>query len=693
MTHLLNPELEIQKLQAQLQQQHAEHCEAMERKNKDLARTRLELSQLQSSVQKSQLPQSPSSLDVSAPVNNEFRVSTSTLPHGHDGLWRSSNTIPPTAGVGAHSRCEEPPPRPSNHHSTGAHGVRPSRTMSQQVPSSQKMDRTASNLSTRSAGPFVINCPISPPPAPRNSSGAKPRSRVRMASTDRDELLNARIPDHPMPTLTELPNTGNMWNPSDWLEAQAFDETSPMADAFGPADLPPYYDGDVPQFNVTNVSVCGSMTTAPTYDTTPMTRQNSLFEEQSVSGGVQMLRLDSQMSQGADSFPVPGSDGSSPLGKRAFANDHALFAVGANLAPPSAHQYTASVPNDGLLASADMERSLSSTSMASSKSSCSLKARAKDTLLLQNQRAKNAPLQPKPQLPQGVADAQVDEKKDGTTVVVKTKYVRPRQAKVFCDQCEEHKEGFRGDHELRRHKDAKHKDMVRKWICVDPSELGLPIGVPVVNPLSKCKACKKQKKYGAYYNVAAHLRRTHFKEKPIRQKNKGSSGRGRADENKRGGKGGGDWPAMSELKNWMKEVWVNKFEQPAEEDEDGEDDFNPLPSGDTEMNSDPIEGFPPEFAMSQGMIANGMTTVDCSFPNGLTLNTDVAYPMPISSADFDFSSSSAISSSFPPNMMMYSLPEPMGQYSSAVSNTATITPATAYNPQLDDLPFEMGYSQ
>jgi hypothetical protein len=51
----------------------------------------------------------------------------------------------------------------------------------------------------------------------------------------------------------------------------------------------------------------------------------------------------------------------------------------------------------------------------------------------------------------------------------------------------------------------------------------------------------------AYYNAAAHLRRAHFKPKNRRKDKDGES---------RGGKGGGDWPPMAELKYWMKEVKV-----------------------------------------------------------------------------------------------------------------------------------------
>jgi hypothetical protein len=91
-------------------------------------------------------------------------------------------------------------------------------------------------------------------------------------------------------------------------------------------------------------------------------------------------------------------------------------------------------------------------------------------------------------------------------------------------------------------------------------------------PLSKCKACQIQKKkYGAYYNAAAHLRRAHFKPKARK------SGRNtKIDEKpeRRGGKAGGDWPPMSELKRWMVEVPCKRTDDPNEEDGEEEAESN-----------------------------------------------------------------------------------------------------------------------
>ncbi|KAI8629236.1 hypothetical protein F5Y19DRAFT_485132 [Xylariaceae sp. FL1651] len=117
---------------------------------------------------------------------------------------------------------------------------------------------------------------------------------------------------------------------------------------------------------------------------------------------------------------------------------------------------------------------------------------------------------------------------------LRTSYQRPPLRRVFCSKCNEYPEGFRGEHELRRHTDAKHAALVKRWVCTEPPNPSPNAPQPLI-PLSKCKACVTQKKYGAYYNAAAHLRRAHF-------------------HPHRSGKASGDWPPMSILKDWMREV-------------------------------------------------------------------------------------------------------------------------------------------
>ncbi|CAG1990042.1 unnamed protein product [Fusarium graminearum] len=129
--------------------------------------------------------------------------------------------------------------------------------------------------------------------------------------------------------------------------------------------------------------------------------------------------------------------------------------------------------------------------------------------------------------------------------------------RVYCDKCNEHPDGFRGDHELRRHIDAKHSATVKRWVCKEPKTLLSSSPQPVI-PLSRCKACLAQKRYGAYYNAAAHLRRAHFRPHRV-------------------GKASGDWPSMSVLKDWMREV-RQSIDVPDEHISSGEDDMDEFPT-------------------------------------------------------------------------------------------------------------------
>lgn len=353
-------------------------------------------------------------------------------------------------------------------------------------------------------------------------------------------------------------------------------------------------------------SLCGSMSSGPTLETAPMSRVNSSFNDNPAFMGRfhDMVRINSHQSLGG--YPHHDGYGNAqqvmhhdPSGKPP-ATDNDFLGIGANLSEPIPYYYQGSVPlsspqfldpramersasqessasssSDDLFFKQEygspffapgMERSTSKDSMLSVKSNASLLLRAKEALSRQNGNAsKSRHLQPKP-APDTVKQETIEtvnaREGDGKAAISKAKYERPKHAKVPCKQCNEVPEGFRGEHELRRHIDAKHKTAIKKWVCRDPALEGIPHEENATRPLSDCKHCSQKKQYGAYYNAAAHLRRTHFSVKPSRKgrapSKHATKGPDPADEpmEKRGGKGGGDWPSMNELKQWMVEVIV-----------------------------------------------------------------------------------------------------------------------------------------
>ncbi|KAF2741404.1 hypothetical protein EJ04DRAFT_507216 [Polyplosphaeria fusca] len=138
----------------------------------------------------------------------------------------------------------------------------------------------------------------------------------------------------------------------------------------------------------------------------------------------------------------------------------------------------------------------------------------------------------------------------------------PRKvSRLKCSQCNDYPDGFRSEHELRRHTNRIHKKTRKVWVTFDSSENK--------TFLANCKACQTGKRYNECYNAASHLRRMHF------HPHKRGERKMTAAEARRGGKPGDLDPPMDDLKrDWLREV-----EEAVENDEDSPQAEAPEVSG------------------------------------------------------------------------------------------------------------------
>lgn len=292
--------------------------------------------------------------------------------------------------------------------------------------------------------------------------------------------------------------------------------------------------------------VSASSVAEPPY---PMTRENSHVQASpSVMhrmASFSSFKEEQHFGQGASDHSQPNS----PWKTSDFNND--LFAIGNGIASPLLDQYGAfENQSPPFPSSASMERENSNISIQSAKSAASnLERRVKEATERVIQNSKATAIAPMPQLlPPNTATPFILG--EGRTLQEDNKNKAKPKPPKLCPHCNEYPNGFRGDHELRRHVKAKHRRTVKKWICRDPTNYGIPTELKTLYSLAKCKACASGKLYGAYYNAAAHLRRTHFTVKPTRARGGANVG------SRNGGRGGGDWPAMKHLKLWFQEVTV-----------------------------------------------------------------------------------------------------------------------------------------
>jgi len=441
----------------------------------------------------------------------------------------------------------------------------------QSAPAAVGISRSPSSFSTtEDANPFTIN--------------ACPRSMVSNWQATNDETGTAytfgsssafnRKPAGLYPTMqqvseSEVPDL-HVFTPSEYVNSLS-DPSS--ASSMQSAHIPAHHDSnrlsacqssfytwspssDGPASP--NTPTSGEITAESTF-TSNMSRQSSFSTQ--LMGELSMMRLESQLSCVSDVLLEDCLPHSSPYNSiSASNNDRSHFVcptsrtingpISENAFSPADLSFSISSKYQSGLVE-DMERSTSNESNKSSSSSHSRHLRRRQEQIAHGSR----PIAPKAIEKHTVAAAARQassnhkmmrvQSQDGSSkdvaAITKAPYIRPSHPKIMCPHCNKYSNGFRGEHELRRHTERAHALIRKVWVTVDAS--------PDKKYLTNCKQCRSGKKYGAYYNAAAHLRRAHFH--PRKRGRKGKN------DEKRGGKGGGDDPPMEILKQkWMKEVEI-----------------------------------------------------------------------------------------------------------------------------------------
>ncbi|KAF2110212.1 hypothetical protein BDV96DRAFT_604273 [Lophiotrema nucula] len=151
------------------------------------------------------------------------------------------------------------------------------------------------------------------------------------------------------------------------------------------------------------------------------------------------------------------------------------------------------------------------------------------------------PIEPPPSKETIVPAPKVETPTTSPTLQAPAKTPPRRVLRLKCPACNDYPDGFRSEHELRRHSNRVHRKTRKVWVTIDTS--------PDKDFLSNCKACQTGKRYNECYNAASHLRRMHF------HPHKRGERKMTAAEARRGGKPGDLDPPMEFLKaNWLREV-------------------------------------------------------------------------------------------------------------------------------------------
>jgi hypothetical protein len=163
-------------------------------------------------------------------------------------------------------------------------------------------------------------------------------------------------------------------------------------------------------------------------------------------------------------------------------------------------------PEHGMLfSSVDMSRSMSSTTTSSDLLTSIAYAPHADADASPRRRA------PSPRSGDGAASPASPSSQRKMEIPrvrrLSVRHVESNHHGLLCGQCDRNPDGFRGDHELMRHKRLFHSQTTVKWVCADlRTEGGLETGSDWSRPklgLDQCQNCRSGKQYGQYYNAAA----------------------------------------------------------------------------------------------------------------------------------------------------------------------------------------------